>query len=283
MSIENVLTLDSQLYTNKPINEKITMMSDILLNNTILSINKQNYRLVELEYYIKSTDHPDPFVHCDPHQQIKHKWYFHRLSGKGYKGGTYKGLDITIGYTNKLIFGGILIRSIQNIETKEIIEGPCKIVNKILETCNKNSIEEFIENKPIPLSVEDPMLNLIIDTTNVLNKMGVFYGPRVGLTLKKSRDDIYKYIMKNYRATTYPEHIKVFKTGIIIKLYNDGLSCEQIKQSVGGTIKNISKYIEFSKQGQTMDFKDFVNVNLNVEKLCNLQGLWFKTNNNQQL
>ena len=276
MSIENVLTLDSQLYINKPIEEIITIMSDNLLNNTILSINKQNYRLIELEYYIKSTDHPDPFVHCDPHQQIKHKWYFHRLAGKGYKGGTYKGLDITIGYNDKLIFGGILIRSIQNVITKEIIEGPCKVVNKILEICNKNSIEEFIDNKPIPLSVGDPMLTLIMDTTNILHKMEIFYGPRVGLTLKKSRDDIYKYIMKNYRAIIYPEYIKVFKTGIIIKLYNDGLSCEQIKKLVGGTIKNISKYIEFSKQGQSMDFKDFVNQSLGVEKLCNLQGLWYK-------
>jgi len=37
-------------------------------------------------------------------------WYFHRYGSKGYKSGTYKGLDITFGQDS--MYGGILIRSI---------------------------------------------------------------------------------------------------------------------------------------------------------------------------
>jgi len=38
----------------------------------------------------------DPFTHKDPLQQTCGQWYFHKI-GAQYKGGTYKGLDLTFG------------------------------------------------------------------------------------------------------------------------------------------------------------------------------------------
>lgn len=78
--------------------------------------------LAEIEYYYEGGNHHDTFTHCDPLQQTTYarhdsqqwrevhrrcadvvtycraNWYFHK-SGATYKGGSYKGLDITFGGT----------------------------------------------------------------------------------------------------------------------------------------------------------------------------------------
>jgi len=132
--MDSVLYLDSKVYKNaKSISEKLKMMSQMLLNETVLRINNEKCRICEVEYYLKNDTHFDPFVHGDSDQGIPLRWYFHKM-GKNYKSGTYKGLDLTFGYQDKKIssYGGILIRSIKP-ENKDLIEGPCKVVNYILE------------------------------------------------------------------------------------------------------------------------------------------------------
>ena len=146
-----------------------------------------------------------------------------------------------------------------------------KVVNKILEICNKTSIEDFIGNKQVPLSITEPLLHFNIVTT--LTNQQIFYGPRVGLTLKKSRQDIFKYLMKGYRALIHPTNIKVFKTGIILKLHADGQSVDNISKLVGTTQKNIQKYIQYYDDGKTLKIEDFVGETLNVQKLYNVQAL----------
>jgi hypothetical protein len=54
-------------------------------------------------------DHPDDFTHRDPTQKIADQFYFHK-SGKSYKSGTYKCMDITGSIENTYL--GILVRSI---------------------------------------------------------------------------------------------------------------------------------------------------------------------------
>ncbi|KXS19038.1 hypothetical protein M427DRAFT_181607 [Gonapodya prolifera JEL478] len=55
------------------------------------------FRLAELEFYLhREPDHPDPFSHRHPDQRSRGRWYFHKLGGS-YRGGTWKGLDITFG------------------------------------------------------------------------------------------------------------------------------------------------------------------------------------------
>lgn len=43
---------------------------------------------------MKDEAHFDSFTHADEQQKKNGQWYFHKM-GKGYKGGSYKGLDIT--------------------------------------------------------------------------------------------------------------------------------------------------------------------------------------------
>jgi hypothetical protein len=57
-----------------------------------------------------------------------------------FKCGTYKGMDITFG--NQDIYGGILIRSIMDLNDSKYIEGPCNSVSKLLEI---RGVKEFKE------------------------------------------------------------------------------------------------------------------------------------------
>lgn len=107
------------------------------MNENVLEINKSGnqYRICEIEFYLNDDKyHKDTFTHGDPIQATNGKWYMHRMTAKNpmsFKGGTYKGMDLTFGKPGQ-IYGGILIRSIMNIKTRTHIEGPCNCLDAIL-------------------------------------------------------------------------------------------------------------------------------------------------------
>ena len=49
-----------------------------------------------------------------------------------FKAGTYKCMDLTFGRGNG-IYGGILIRAMMNLNSKEYIEGPCNLLKTLLQ------------------------------------------------------------------------------------------------------------------------------------------------------
>ena len=203
------------------------MIRNVLLRtNLIRKISpkiKKSYRIVELEYYYISTEHPDPYVHQDPHQHYWLCWYFHRQNGKAYKSGTYKGLDISIGSINSPLstptttttattttsatnsgVGGLLIRSIINNETGEVIQGPCKVVNELI---GETSVGDFVEELQTSaltttLPVEIYSQDLLTFERAKSNGMTILRSPRVGLTFKRITPTQGKdYLMAPYRYT----------------------------------------------------------------------------------
>ncbi len=87
-----------------------TRIAERLLNGSRLTVGKQAYRLVEIEFYYWSDAHPDPFAHRDPIQFSIGHWYFHRTRGT-LRSGSFKGLDLTFG--DGPTSGGILIRGME--------------------------------------------------------------------------------------------------------------------------------------------------------------------------
>jgi len=124
---------------------KFIQITDFLLNNCILSVNNNEYRICEIEFYYSSEEHKDSYNHCNKQQLIFGSWYFHRHSNGTLKNGNWKGLDLTLGSENNYL--GVLIRSIFNVNTKIITEGPCLVVNKILEEngFNKDDIKNLFQ------------------------------------------------------------------------------------------------------------------------------------------
>lgn len=178
------------------INEQdVQNIAKSLINTYVLVVDDKEYRLAEIEFYIKSSNHNDQYTHGDLNQKKFARWYFHRYPNGSYKGGTYKGLDLTLG--NDSTCFGILLRSIYCTDSEELIEGPCRIVNKILELNNVKDVAEFMKNKKDPLNARNTK-NFHIKYRTQLAQEQIYKGPRVGLSDKypEWKDINYRFLIK---------------------------------------------------------------------------------------
>ena len=241
--IHNLLHLDSELYNGMNYNEKFTKLTNELLDNVRLVINKKEYKLREIELYLYTDDHPDIYTHRDIDQKTPGGWYFHK-KGNTYKGGTYKGLDITFGYKNKLSYGGILIRAISN---DNIILGPCKSVDKILEETKFDKIQDLVTNL-ISLNDVSKESLLYIKYDNNNNNLPIYKSPRVGLSYKYP-----EYAVKNYRYLNYRiKSIEKYKPSVIVNLINSGKSLDTIAKEAECTISQVKKYMDLYESGKKL-------------------------------
>ncbi|MFC2080875.1 hypothetical protein ACFLR8_01530 [Bacteroidota bacterium] len=115
----------------------LDQISELIFQNFILHIGYETYRFSEIEYYINSYFHEDPFTHQDPRQTDPGKWYVHE-----------SGMDITFGVGN--IYASILIRGIMEESTNGFISGPLKVMKKVftaLNSIDNKNHEFFIEYK----------------------------------------------------------------------------------------------------------------------------------------
>lgn len=155
-----------------------------LLCGFVLAIGDREYRLAEIEFYCSSATHADPFVHGAPEQLGFAQWYFHRASAHGaYRGGTFKGLDLTFGDEAAGLYGGILLRAIASADTDEFVDGSCNVVDCILANLGMASIAELVAAAGSLDAADCPLVRLRPAAAEP--EPAVFASPRVGLTLKK--------------------------------------------------------------------------------------------------
>lgn len=182
------------LFTNTA--RELLTLRGLLINGTV-------YELAEVEFYLTSKDHSDPYTHQHPEQKLYAKWGFHRASDKAdakYRGGTFKGLDLTLG--NENTYYGILIRSIYS-KTTGVICGPCKVVNTILEAYKVASIEEFVSSDTENPSILDAMKNHREFHLVALDKPvegPIYVGARIGLAPRRAGDDDQRSSLLNSSA-----------------------------------------------------------------------------------
>jgi len=116
-------------------------IANYLINEYVMTVIDYNFRIIDIEFYLHSSNHPDTFVQKHPDQSQHLKWYFRKASLK-YKEGATKGINITFGNEDS-VYGGILIRGIECLESGNIYEGPCNVVNKILKCAEQTSITDL--------------------------------------------------------------------------------------------------------------------------------------------
>lgn len=185
--------------------EYFPQMADILFNHSVFVINEKRYRLAEIEFYLRSDNHPDLYTHQNPEQLRLHTIYFHRFGNGTYKGGTFKGMDFTFGSEDDDVYFGVLIRSIIDIENDEIIEGPCKVVDRILSDYQYDKLIDFTRNKTLGLLKNKH--DLVLEQDDDLEPENIYSGPRIGLSNKYP-----KYQNRNYRFAIFKNRIKKQKT-----------------------------------------------------------------------
>ncbi|KAK1232619.1 hypothetical protein PQX77_004239 [Marasmius sp. AFHP31] len=163
----------------------------LVISNSTPTASEVHYQFLEIEFYLwMSSCHEDPFTHGSEEQRISGRWYFHRapkrsedasrsLTSGGYRGGTRKGLDLTLGSVDPAlginsstvksrffnsevqesesdemeaqqspsvgspsceVRGGILLRSMKRLgKDEKIISGPSLLVDEVLRQSNYNS------------------------------------------------------------------------------------------------------------------------------------------------
>ncbi|TFK33296.1 hypothetical protein BDQ12DRAFT_691389 [Crucibulum laeve] len=181
--------LDFPTFDNQDdISHRFDEIANSLLHSYHLVVNcgdaETKFEILELEFYLHMAGcHEDPFTHGSEEQKICGRWYFHRAPRRsedslrsatsltGYRGGSRKGLDLTIGRRAPLatttsqyfpsqssssqtseekpsIFrGGILLRSIRRLgPDPKVISGPSLLVDQVLLLCKAASILELVED-----------------------------------------------------------------------------------------------------------------------------------------
>ncbi|KAL0950402.1 hypothetical protein HGRIS_010360 [Hohenbuehelia grisea] len=260
-SIASLLDFSS-VHTTPEFHARFEQLARALLHQHTLVLTAKGksteYRILELEFYLRTSEHEDPYTHGSEEQKISGQWYFHRAprrsndstksltSTSGYRGGTRKGLDITIGGPVKSPYfqnvedesseaysprGGILLRTLQRSDDK-VVSGPSLLVDEILQRSGASSIKELVDTMwRGDISVCPPSCSsdevreesterhvflrlqpsVVVKTDDLPH---IYTSPRIGLdlshpgTLASPNHPRVVFISKPYRHFIYPHLLK---------------------------------------------------------------------------
>ncbi|MCI0699920.1 MAG: hypothetical protein L0241_02420 [Planctomycetia bacterium] len=243
-----------------------------LLNGCDFIVAGNRYRFAELEMYFSGDPHPDLFAHRDPLQLESGRWYFHRTRGE-YRGGSFKGLDLTLG--DGTSYFGLLIRTIVSAEGT-ILDGPCVMVDHLL-TQTKASNVAALDGIINARSIWDATSPLHIVEAEKPRTATIYQCSRVGLSLKKAKGkpDAPKFVGRPYRFLTEAQSISKGRPHLILALHRAGHNTESIHQITGVAKKTIDRYLaDFALGQKVANFDGYIGQDLGTAELCKLLGTW---------
>jgi hypothetical protein len=247
-------------------------IADLVLNRATWSIAGHPHRFTEVEFYFNGPRHPDVFAHGDPIQRELGRWYFHRTAGE-YRGGTYKGVDITFGRDDAP--AGILIRGAERLDGDgALLDGPCVCVDHALALTAQPSIAALVDT--FDRAVDPPAagsspLAVTLDATPRPPRV-VYESPRVGLSLKRGATPArQRFLAQPYRFLTEPARTKKGRLHLVIGLHRQGHSDQAIARITGSTLGQVSKYVAQYEAGKGRDPGDF-RKDLSTDETCQLFG-----------
>ena len=246
---QEYFNMDSDIYkAYKSFDDKFHEFAKYLMTNLSMKIGTDIITIEEVEVYYNSFDHKDEYTHKSKDQLTNTKWYFHQYHNGTYKSGTYKGMDITFG-NNKDIYGGVLIRSIENTTTGEFITGPCNTVNYILKKLNCKEVDDLV-TKMDSLDIFNNKNPFYVEVkTGQIASVDIFTGPRVGLSWKYP-----SFLTKEYRYLKQPTKIPKNRASIIGSLHNKNNEPDTIVKLTGLTKSSVKKAIdEFTEGGKLLE------------------------------
>lgn len=168
-----------------------------LLTAVELVAGGQPLRIVDVERYPDG----DPFAHRHPIQRLPDRWYFHRV-GTGYRGGTYKGLDVTAGDGKR--YEGLLLRAVEHPDGSRT-DGPSRLVDLLLRRTGFATVAEL----DAAIGQRSAFDNTTpVHLRPVARRVTVVQTARVGLGLKRFRPEpghpVVRWLAKRERYLTDP-------------------------------------------------------------------------------
>ena len=178
----------SDLVTKQYEKDKVSKMFDeaacTLLRQSVIVTPKNNFNLREIEFYLyDEVLHPDSYAHKNKRQLEFGEWYFHRFKDiEPFLKSNRNGVDITFGNKEKGIYGGILIRKIENAETKELIVGINKVARELIYSIGRENVNNIALGKGQLAFDKEQLLYLKVGNPNF--SKAIFKTQRYGLTFK---------------------------------------------------------------------------------------------------
>lgn len=122
----------------KETEEEFEAIAQTLFDGYAIKTHNAIYRLAEIEFYWNSPSHIDNSTYKRNHVDPKSgNWFFH-----------YSGVDIALKNEETGGYGGILIRSIYDINKKKLIKGPMVCVMKLFS--ETNAFTQSIKTQIVP-------------------------------------------------------------------------------------------------------------------------------------
>jgi hypothetical protein len=195
----DLIKLLSDLHTQQLFNKDLIKAFDeiaiCLLRQTKIVTPKDQFYLREIEiYFFDKKNHSDPYTHKNKRQSEFGEWYFHRYTDiNSYIKSNRNGVDITFGNKDAELFGGILIRKIQNIDSNELIIGINKVARCLIENVGENKMNDIaLGNGSKVFDIKQP-LHLEVAGNNYSSP--IYKTQRNGLTFKE--DEMSKKYFKS--------------------------------------------------------------------------------------
>ena len=249
-------------------------MAAHLLHRARLLVAGKAHKLMEVEAYCHSTEHADPFAHRDPTQLFLGRWYFHRTGG-GYRGGSFKGVDLTFGGSGA--HAGFLIRGIETPDGT-LIDGPSITVDHLLATAGHktvSSLDTALGTNP----VWQPGALVGLTVAEGAEDRPVYTSARVGLSLKKRNfqpdDPAFRFLFRPYRYLAAPTRTSKGKTLMALARLAQGEPPEEVATATGSPISAVKRYADdFAAGSAETDPTPYYGTDWTTAELARLHGLW---------
>ena len=241
-------------------------LAELVLRDLVLVAGNERFRIREIEFYLNSAIHPDPFVHCDERQLTSGRWYFHSRGGN-FRGGTFKGVDITFGGQEE--HGGLLIRSIES-EARGLINGVCLCAEAMLASTEPDTIAE-LHALVSTMHVWDPLSPLRLEAT-ARDNSALFSSMRVGLSLKRADEHpkMLKRLASSYRFLNAPKAIKKGRMEFALSLLNQGSTIGEVQAVLGASRAAVARWDQSRKK--KIDVQSVVGKSMTRAELCSVVG-----------
>lgn len=248
-------------------------VAELLLTRATLVAGTAALRPTEIEFYYYGGHHRDEFAHRDSTQERLAYWYFHR-TGTSYRGGTYKGLDLTIGREGHAR-GGVLLRAaaplVPDAPRASRIEGPSRLVDELLRLTQSPTIADLaarfdLAADPAPGSP----LHLRLEPQP--RPLAVLASARVGLFLKRGDLDAKaRYLARPYRFLVEPALVRKGRLQLVLGLHREGRAPAEVARLTGVRLPQVERLVAAFERGRGRPARDYTG-DLEPDRLAELLG-----------
>ena len=145
---------------------------------------KNTFNIREFEiYFYDEYLHPDPYADRDKRQLTFGEWNFQYFTDlETFLKSNENGIEITFGNEEKEIYGGLLLKTIENIKTGKLIVNKNNVVRELIENIGKDNVHNIAFGRGQFAFDQQQALHLEVSNANF--SKSIFKKQREGLEFR---------------------------------------------------------------------------------------------------